>query len=203
VILPVLLSSLIGALPAAFPSPSATPLARTWDQCEKSDALPYDRPIGLKMRVLDGPEFDLTKYRGKAVLLNIFATWCGPCNHEMPALVETADAYADRGLRVVSIDAWESDNDVRAFRKKYGVDFPIAMDERGSLIYAMEVNFRGSPHDIEFPVTLFIDPNGFLYCQRTGGMSARELRYRVEHFLAASAPSITASTPSPSPSPAP
>jgi len=174
----------------ASPSPSASPArARKWDECTKSRALPYDRPIGLKMRALDAPDFDLANYRGTAVLLNIFATWCGPCNAEMPGLVEAAKAYAGQGLRVVSIDSGDSDDAVRDFRKKYGITTPIAMDPRGLFARAMEVQI-GSQENVTYPMTLFVDPSGYLYCERNGSMSRRELLYRIDRFLTASAGSL-------------
>jgi thiol-disulfide isomerase/thioredoxin len=204
VFLLALLLALTGAspAPAATPSPSASPSpvasasANPWDECLKSAALPYDRPLGLKLRALDGPDFDLMKYRGKAVLLNIFATWCGPCNHEMPALVTAARTYASRGLQVVSIDSRESDDAVRAFRKKYDITTPIAMDQNGGFTRALEVGAqRGTP--VEYPVTLFIDPAGYLYCVRDGGMDDDQLTYRIERFLTATAAELA--TPSPQP----
>ena len=184
------------APPSPSPSPSASTPANPWDECLESKALPYDRPLGLKLRALDGPDFDLMRYRGKAVLLNIFATWCGPCNKEMPALVAAAQTYASRGLQVVSIDAREPDDAVRAFRKKYGITTPIAMDQNGAFTRALEVGAQ-SPGQVEYPVTLFITPAGYLYCVRDGGMDAEQLTYRIEHFLTASAEQLA--TPSPAP----
>ena len=140
------------------------------------------------MRVLDGPNFNLAAYRGQAVMLHIFATWCGPCNTEMPYVVEAAQEYAPRGLAVIGIDAREEDNTVRAFRKRFGIPFPVAMDADGTFVRVLEVGDQGAT--INFPVTLFIDPNGYLYCQMVGGMSRSELRYRIEHFLAVSAPAL-------------
>ena len=122
-------------LPSSSPSASPSP----WDQCEQSNALAYDRPLGLTMRVLDGPEFNLMKYRGQPVLLHIFATWCGPCNREMPHMVEAAQDYASRGLAVIGIDAREEDDTVRAFRKRYGITFPIAMDANGTFVNVLEL----------------------------------------------------------------
>jgi len=141
--------------------------------------LPYDHPLGLKLRALDAPDFDLVKYRGKAVLLNIFATWCGPCNNEMPALVEAAP-----------------DDAVRAFRKKYGIATPIAMDQNGGFTRALEVGTDASAH-VEYPVTLFIDPQGYLYCVREGDMDAAQLTYRIQHFLTASASELASPSPQP------
>lgn len=187
------LLKMLGLALAGAASPSRAPTAspNPWDQCEQSIALPYDQPIGLKMRVLDGPDFDLVAYRGKAVLLNIFATWCGPCNREMPSVVEAAADYAGRGLAVIGIDSRESDNTVRAFRKRYAIPFPIAMDADGSFVHVLETGkARGT---VNFPVTLFIDPRGYLYCDLVGSVGRPQLRYRVERFLAASASDITAS----------
>jgi thiol-disulfide isomerase/thioredoxin len=201
VFLLALLLSLAAPLPSASASAAPTATASSapsaqpkWDECVKSPVLPYDHPIGLKMRVLDGPDFDLVKYRGTAVLLNIFATWCGPCNHEMPALVRSAANYESRGLRVISIDVEEPDDKVRDFRKKYDITFPIAMDAHAGFAHALEVQL-GSQDDVSFPVTLFIAPNGYLYCQKTGGMTDAELTYRIEHFLAESAPLLATPTP--------
>lgn len=174
----------------ASAAPSPSPLPNAWDLCDKSGALPYDRPLELKMRVLDGPDFDLLQYRGYPVWLHVFATWCGPCEKEMPAVVEASQTYQARGLRVIGIDVSESDNTVRAYRKRFGIPFPIAMDERGSFSYALE---RGnSSGNVEFPVSFFVTSDGYLYCENIGRMRDDELTYRVEHFLKDSPPSVKA-----------
>jgi thiol-disulfide isomerase/thioredoxin len=168
-------------LPTATPAPQPSPSLAPWDMCSKNEALPYDRPLGLKLRVLDGPDFDLLKYRGKSVLLNVFATWCPPCNEEMPYLVEAAGDYADKGLVVIGIDDRESDEDVRAFRKKFHIPFPIAMDQSGWIVRALEVGTTRA--ETALPTSFFIDPNGYLYCDRIGSVSRQELRYRIERFV--------------------
>jgi thiol-disulfide isomerase/thioredoxin len=125
-------------------------------------------------------------------LLNIFATWCGPCNQEMPYIVDAASTYAGRGLAVIGVDAGEADRAVSAFRSKYDITFPIAMDRGGGLTRALEVGSTNA--DAVYPVSLFIDPRGYLYCMQRGAMQKDELTYRIEHFLHASFPS-----PSPAP----
>lgn len=148
------------------------------------------------MRVLDGPDFDLVKYRGYGVLLNIFATWCKPCAFEMPAIVANAAKYHDRGLRIIGIDVRESDDAVRAYRKKYAIPFPIAMDEQGGFAYNLEHGNNGE--NTEFPALLFIAPDGYLYCDKRGSSEhpEAELTYRIEKFLKDAPPSA-----SPSPQP--
>ena len=151
--------------------------------CDQNLALPYDKPLGLHMRVLDGPDFDLIKYRGYAVVLDIFATWCGPCAHEMPAMVDAASKYHDKGLRIIAINFNESDDTVRAYRKKYSIGFPIAMDEQGGFTYNLERGTKGT--DIAFPVLLYIRPDGYLYCYERGSSEnpGPELAYRFDKFL--------------------
>jgi thiol-disulfide isomerase/thioredoxin len=172
--------SFVAAASSPAPSPSATPMP--WDTCVQSDALPYDKPLELKMRVLDGPDFDLMKYRGHPTLLHIFATWCEPCAIEMPHIVEIANTYAPRGLQVIGIDFRESDDTVRAYRKKYGIAFPIAMDERGGFVEALE---NGRVSSVSFPVSLYITADGYLYCYTRGTTKnpGPELTYRIEKFL--------------------
>lgn len=137
------------------------------------------------MRVLDGPDFDLQKqYRGHPTLLHIFATWCGPCAIEMPEVVRVAQTYAAQGLRVVGIDYREADDTVRAYRKKYAIPFPIAMDERGGFTNALQGGWRADTQ-IEFPVSLYISAAGYLWCYTRGTTTkpGPELTYRIERFL--------------------
>ncbi len=77
-------------------------------------------------------------YRGKAVLLNIFATWCQPCCEEQTFLTEAANLYADRALAVIGINSREPDNTVRLYRKRYAVSYPIAMDRSGDFTITLE-----------------------------------------------------------------
>lgn len=181
------LQGALSALAAAVtpsPSPSTQPArpANPWDRCLQSDALPYDRPLELKMRVLDGPDFDLMQYRGNPTVLHMFATWCEPCAIEMPHIVQLASAYAARGLRVIGVDFAEADDTVRAYRKKYGITFPIAMDEQGGFTRALQGADSGR---IELPASLYISAKGYLHCYTRGTTKhpGAELTYRIEKFL--------------------
>ena len=79
---------------------------------------------------LKGDSVDLAKLRGRPVLLNVWATWCIPCRHEMPAIQQLYTAFADSGLVVigVSVDENGSDGQVRQFAEDHGVTFTIARD---------------------------------------------------------------------------
>jgi thiol-disulfide isomerase/thioredoxin len=173
--------ALSAVAPVPRPSPSALPPGDPLDLCEGNPAIPYDRPVGLTMRVLDGPDFDLMKYRGYVVWINIFATWCPPCNQEQPGVVSLAQKYYDRGLRVIGLDYRESDDTVRAYRKKYGMQFPIMMDSRGSFSRALQQGSADS--ELAFPAHLMFTPWGYLYCYRLGSMGERELVHKLDALM--------------------
>jgi thiol-disulfide isomerase/thioredoxin len=81
----------------------------------------------LKVKDLDGKELTLQTYKGKVVLLNFWATWCGPCRAEIPGLIRIQDAYKDR-LQIIGMDVDDDDAErLRAFVKDKGINYPVAM----------------------------------------------------------------------------
>jgi peroxiredoxin len=86
----------------------------------------------MRAMTLDEPpqERTLADYAGHVVLLNIWATWCGPCEAEMPSMERLHRAFADSGLRIVavSIDAPGSEEGIREFVARYGLTFDVLHD---------------------------------------------------------------------------
>ncbi len=81
----------------------------------------------LKIKDIDGRELSLQAYKGKVVLLNFWATWCGPCRSEIPSLIQIQEAYKDH-LQIIGIDVDDDDADrLRAFVKAKGINYPVAM----------------------------------------------------------------------------
>jgi cytochrome c biogenesis protein CcmG/thiol:disulfide interchange protein DsbE len=72
----------------------------------------------------------LADYKGQVVLLNVWATWCPPCQAELPSLERLYQAYGDKGLKLVavSIDDYVSEDSIRAFGKNFGITFEILHD---------------------------------------------------------------------------
>src|SRR5215470_4026471 len=81
----------------------------------------------LKAKDVNGNELSLEEYKGKVVLLNFWATWCGPCRAEIPSLIRIQEAYKDR-LQIIGMDV-DDDNpeQLRAFVKDQGINYPVAM----------------------------------------------------------------------------
>jgi peroxiredoxin len=103
---------------------------------------------------LDGGDAALSALRGRVVLVNFWATWCGPCEDEMPAMQRLHERLARQGfeLLAVSVDAEEAD--VRAFRERLALSFPILVDpqRRVSNLYQ---TFR-------YPESFLIDRSGMV-----------------------------------------
>ncbi len=106
---------------------------------------------------------DLASLRGKAVVLNFWASWCIPCKDEAPVLQQAYEDYRGRGLVVVGVDAQDFRSDARSFMQRFGVTYPVVYDGKGSTLGRYGVN--------GFPETFFVDRNGKLVGERiTGGV---------------------------------
>lgn len=104
---------------------------------------------------LDGDgEIALRDYRGKAVVLNFWASWCAPCKQEAPLLQSAWERYRDEGLVVLGIDAQDLKPDARRFVERYGLTYPIAHDRNGATL--------GRFGNSGFPETWFVDREGRL-----------------------------------------
>ena len=92
----------------------------------------------LELTTLDGKKLRLAELKNKVVLINLFATWCGPCVAELPRLQkEIWEAYKDQGLVVLAIGREESVDDLIAFQRKHELTFSIVADPERKLYSAL------------------------------------------------------------------
>ncbi|RME86996.1 MAG: TlpA family protein disulfide reductase [Anaerolineae bacterium] len=127
---------------------------------------------------LDGGEIRLAGQRGQVILLNLWASWCGPCQAEMPAMQRVYEAYREQGFTVLAVNATSQDHlaDVQAFVARHGLTFPILLDARGEV--SRLYNLRS------LPTSFFIGRDGMIREVVIGGpMSEALLRTRVEELL--------------------
>ena len=132
----------------------------------------------FKLETPDGRTVALTDFRGTAVLVNLWATWCPPCRAEMPTLEKVYEEYKDQGLVVLGIDAANQDNldAVAAFEKQYNLTFPILLDTNGeaSALYELRA----------FPTSFFVGRDGVIKEVVVGGpMSEALLRTNIEEII--------------------
>jgi cytochrome c biogenesis protein CcmG/thiol:disulfide interchange protein DsbE len=67
----------------------------------------------------------LADYKGKVVLVNFWATWCGPCKEEIPDFVKIYDQYKDKGFVILGVSVDDSPEQLQAFMKEYGMNYPV------------------------------------------------------------------------------
>ncbi len=79
----------------------------------------------LTLKNLSGKPVALKDYRGKVVLINIWATWCGPCRHEIPDLVKLRLKYREKGFEVLGIVVSSGKSDVEKMVKEFKIDYPV------------------------------------------------------------------------------
>jgi cytochrome c biogenesis protein CcmG/thiol:disulfide interchange protein DsbE len=111
-------------------------------------------------------EIRLSDYRGQAVVLNFWASWCEPCKDEAPLLEETWQRYRDEGLVVLGVDAQDFRTDARRFADRYGMTYPIAFDGHGSSLGRFGVT--------GFPETWFLGRDGRLVGEHIVGPVERD-----------------------------
>ena len=92
-------------------------------------AAPADRAIApdFSLPDLTGQRLSLSSYRGKAVLLDFWATWCDPCREEIPHFVELQSKYRDRGLQIVGVSMDDGPEPVRDFYQRFKMNYPVVM----------------------------------------------------------------------------
>lgn len=136
----------------------------------------------MRLVNLAGEEVSLNELRGTAVVLNFWASWCGPCRREMPALHAVQRDWENRGATVVGINVGESAETAARFLESLGVDFPVWTDGRGpGLDRTVELHERyGGPG---LPSTLFITPGGILHASQSGELSRGLVHARLTEML--------------------
>lgn len=118
---------------------------------ESADSVMKHGPApDFTLETLDGKSMSLSDLRGKAVLLNFWATWCGPCKIETPWLVELQNQYGSQGLQIIGVAMDDSGKDeIAKFAKEMGMNYPILLgkeavgDAYGGIPYLPESFFIG------------------------------------------------------------
>jgi thiol-disulfide isomerase/thioredoxin len=139
--------------------------------------LGYGTPApNFTLQTLDGKNISLTDFRGKAVLVNFWATWCGPCKIETPWLVELQNQYGSQGLQVVGVAMDDSGQDeIAKFAKDMGVNYPVLLGKE-----AVGDAYGGVP---ALPESFFVGRDGKIVDRIIGLKGRGEIEGSVKKAL--------------------
>ncbi len=137
------------------------------NDAETSQTLSVDASApNFELVSLSGDKVQLEDFQGQVVLLNFWATWCGPCRLEMPAFQERTETFAD-DLKVVAVNFDEPTDDVQAFVDELGLTFKVLLDPGAEIQRLYQV--RG------YPTSYFIDAEGVVRVLHIGVMTDSQL----------------------------
>jgi len=108
----------------------------------------------FQLQSLDGQTVSLGNLQGKPVLINFWASWCGPCRSEMPYIQEIYEEWVDKGLVLLAINIGESSSKVEEFMQGLNLSFTVLLDTKQDV--AQRYNVTG------IPTTFFIDKDGII-----------------------------------------
>jgi thiol-disulfide isomerase/thioredoxin len=129
----------------------------------------------LTLQDANGRKVHLRDLCGKPVVLNFWATWCEPCNAEMPMLVEMEKRYADRGVVFIgaSLDDSKTKSKIPEFLAKYQIGFPIWSGAVADDLDKLKLG-------VAVPATAFIDADGHIVARILGQAKSEEVKERLD-----------------------
>jgi thiol-disulfide isomerase/thioredoxin len=131
--------------------------------------------VELNLRDTSGQRVRIRDLRGKVVVLNFWATWCGPCKAEMPMLVDAEKEYGPRGVVFVaaSLDDPKNTSEILAFLKARNVSFSAWLGANGDDLERLEMGPA-------VPATAFLDSDGHIVARVQGQIRQQELKERLD-----------------------
>jgi len=164
------------AAPGKLPTPLAAQPAQQVQQAPEKDTSDHPMAPGFSLIDLDGKKLDLADYKGKVVLLDFWATWCGPCRVEIPGLVAMQYRYASAGFSVIGLSMDDDPSAVPGFFKEFRMNYPVAMgDVKISQLY-------GGVYGL--PTAFIIGRDGRIYAKHEGAYPVAVFDQEVRQLLA-------------------
>jgi peroxiredoxin len=133
--------------------------------------------LDFTLKDINGANVQLADYKGKVVLLNFWATWCGPCKLEIPEFVEAYQRYRDKGFVILGVLSEDdpSPADLRTFTTDFKMNYPVFREHQELAAANGEL--------WALPTSFLIDRHGSICTRHTGAMSKEMLEQEIEALL--------------------
>jgi cytochrome c biogenesis protein CcmG/thiol:disulfide interchange protein DsbE len=133
--------------------------------------------LDYTLKDIEGRDVRLADYRGRPLVLNFWATYCGPCKTEIPMFVELVEKYRNQKLAVLGISIDDSVEDLRPFAAEYKMNYPVLVGlGHDDLLEQYEAAFL-------IPVTWFIKPDGTVYLKHPGPQTKEWFDQQIQALL--------------------
>jgi peroxiredoxin len=137
-------------------------------QQEAANRLSVGSPApGFTLQDLQGNDVQLSDFLGNDILLNFWATWCGPCRVEMPMFERNYEEYRDQGFIILGINFDEPEQTVNEFQEEFGLTFPILLDPGGEVQHLYRIP--------GYPSSIFVNREGNVRRIHIGIMTESQL----------------------------
>ena len=147
----------------------------------ETEAMPSADPVfAATLADFDGKPVPLAELKGKLVVLNFWATWCGPCRMEIPHLIEAQEKYGPRGIVFIGAAVEDNADSVRDFGKAYGINYSLVMagkDQGIALLRALGNKIAG------LPFTIVLDRQGNIVAAKRGIMTPALMQQILDPLL--------------------
>ena len=147
----------------------------------RSGATRIDKPAPpVNMPLYGGGSMTAADYGDKPVVVNFWASWCGPCRQEAPIFERLSREYSERGVVFIGVNIQDAESDAEAYLREYDITYPNGRDEDGSISIDYGV--------IGIPVTFFIGRDGVVQRRWAGVMRETQLRQWIDELVLGAAP---------------
>jgi thiol-disulfide isomerase/thioredoxin len=130
---------------------------------DKSTVSVGEEAPNFKLKTIDGKTVQLSDFRGQGVLLNFWASWCGPCKAEMP-FIEEAKKENIKGVKIIAVNIRETPLVVRQYFNRHHLDFTTLLDRKGEVTETFNID--------KIPSSYLIDKNGVVVKKVIGPMTS-------------------------------
>lgn len=143
------------------------------------DAAVQEAPLDFTLNDINGNAVNLASYKGNVVVLNFWATWCGPCKVEVPRLIKLQDTYRAKGLTIVGLSLDTNLQKVHDYARRMKMNYPIFMIGEDHAIQKAFAPLWG------VPATVLIRQDGLICRRQLGFVATRDFDNRVKALIRA------------------